>query len=147
MKSFFDAETRAELLARLEALAPGAQGRWGTMDPARMLAHCTQGLRMATGELRVRRGFPALIGWLFKPLAYDDRRWKHGAPTAQEMKITDPRAFLDEKSHFLKVFHQLGAGPGALGHQPHPFFGTLTQAQWGKLCYKHLDHHFRQFGV
>ena len=28
----------------------------------------------------------------------------------------------------------------------HPYFGT-TAEQWGKSAYKHLDHHFRQFGV
>ena len=29
----------------------------------------------------------------------------------------------------------------------HPFFGTLTGKQWGETQYKHVDHHFRQFGV
>lgn len=147
MKTFFDRGTRAELLGRLEALDPGAAARWGTMDPAQMLAHCTAGFRMATGELRVRRGFIALFGWMLKSLAYDDRRFRTGAPTARELKIADPRAFAVEKAHFLEEFNRLGAGPAALGDRIHPFFGSLTAEQWGKLVYKHLDHHFRQFGV
>ena len=30
---------------------------------------------------------------------------------------------------------------------PHPMFGKFTMEQWGKMEYKHLDHHLRQFGV
>jgi hypothetical protein len=29
----------------------------------------------------------------------------------------------------------------------HPFFGRLSGDEWGRLIYKHLDHHLRQFGV
>jgi len=35
---------------------------------------------------------------------------------------------------------------GASG-QTHPFFGTLSADEWGKLTWKHIDHHLRQFGV
>ena len=39
------------------------------------------------------------------------------------------------------------AGPEGLSKAPHPFFGQLTADEWDKLQVKHLDHHFRQFGV
>jgi hypothetical protein len=26
-------------------------------------------------------------------------------------------------------------------------FGKITGAQWGRLLYRHTDHHFTQFGV
>ncbi|MGH9801334.1 MAG: DUF1569 domain-containing protein, partial [Blastocatellia bacterium] len=29
----------------------------------------------------------------------------------------------------------------------HPAFGKLSTKDWGALTYKHMDHHFRQFGV
>ncbi len=29
----------------------------------------------------------------------------------------------------------------------HTSFGKLSRRQYGKLAYKHTDHHFRQFGV
>ncbi len=28
----------------------------------------------------------------------------------------------------------------------HPFFGKITKEQGGRLVYKHIDHHLRQFG-
>ena len=67
MKSLFDPKAQAEILARLEALTPATQARWGTMDVAQMLAHCGQGLLMPTGELPVKAGFPILIGWMSNP--------------------------------------------------------------------------------
>ena len=147
MKSFFDPAARTELQTRLEALRPDSAARWGTMDPARMLAHCVEGMKMGTGELKVKAGVPALFGWMFKRLAYDDRRWRHGTPTATELKVSGDREFAAEKAHLLERFGQLAAGPAAIGAKRHPFFGSLTGDQWGMLLYKHLDHHFRQFGV
>jgi hypothetical protein len=29
----------------------------------------------------------------------------------------------------------------------HPIFGTLSPLAWGVLVYRHVDHHFTQFGV
>jgi hypothetical protein len=31
--------------------------------------------------------------------------------------------------------------------QSHPFFGQMSRTEWGRLTWKHLDHHLRQFGV
>lgn len=147
MKTFFDPAVQAEMQARLQALRPGAPALWGHMDAPRMLAHCAAGMKMATGELHVKRGLPSLIGWMFKALAYDDRPFSHGAPTAAELKVADPREFAVERSHLQGMMTHLAQGPGAVTNLRHPFFGRLTPEQWGGLLYKHLDHHFRQFGV
>jgi len=146
MKTFFDPAVKAELTARLQSLQPGDAARWGTMDSARMLAHCVEGMKMGTGELKVKGGFPSLIGWMFKKLAYDERRFRRNAPTAAELKISDPREFETEKAHLMEMFGSF-QGPASVKNLKHPFFGTLTADQWGMLLYKHLDHHFRQFGV
>ncbi len=29
----------------------------------------------------------------------------------------------------------------------HPVFGDLTQGEWGRWGYRHMDHHLTQFGV
>ncbi|MDZ4803510.1 MAG: DUF1569 domain-containing protein [Candidatus Eisenbacteria bacterium] len=31
--------------------------------------------------------------------------------------------------------------------EPNPIFGNLSVDEWGKLSWKHLDHHLRQFGA
>ena len=147
MKTFFDPKVQAELEARLQALKPSDPARWGTMDAARMLAHCVEGMKMATGDLKVKTSPMVLIGWLLKRIAYDDSRFRHGAPTARELTIADPRDFEAERARLLAMFGVCAAGPQVVRNLRHPFFGTLTPDQWGGLLYKHLDHHFRQFGV
>jgi hypothetical protein len=147
VKTYFDPQVQAELQARLRMLEPGAPARWGRMDAAQMLAHCAVGMKMATGEVQVKRGFPALIGWMFKSLACDDRPFRHDAPTAAELRVADPREFEAERAHLEGMLAKLAPGASRVTNLTHPFFGRLTAEQWGRLLYKHLDHHFRQFGV
>lgn len=62
MRSLSKAETRDHLRHRLEALRPDAAPRWGRFTAPQMLAHLTQSLRMAMGELRVSaQRVPALL--------------------------------------------------------------------------------------
>jgi hypothetical protein len=147
VKTFFNTQVQLELLRRLDGLTPEAIARWGRMNAPQMLAHCVEGLRMGQGTLKVRWVFPALFGWMFKSIAYNDRPFHENAPTARELKIGDEREFELEKGRLIEMFIKLGVGPGAIQNRRHPFFGTLTDEQWGMLMYKHLDHHFRQFGI
>jgi len=39
-----------------------------------------------------------------------------------------------------------GVGTGS-ARAVHPTFGPLSPEQWGRLCWKHLNHHLTQFGV
>lgn len=147
MNTFFDPKVQQDLLGRLGALEPGSRARWGRMDVAQMLAHCTESMKMPTGELAVKGGLPALFGWLFKKIAYDDHPFRENAPTATELKIAGVREFELEKARFLVEYMKLAKGPAVVTQIRHPFFGRLTPEQWGILLFKHLDHHFRQFGA
>jgi len=147
--SLFDPAGRAAMLARLEPLQPNATRQWGKMTAAQMLAHCQQPLRVATGELPLKR---SLLGILFGRLAKKkllaDAPWKPGLPTAPEFKITDARDFAKEKQALLAIVRRFGeAGAAGLTKAPHPFFGPLTIDEWQALQWKHLDHHLRQFGA
>ena len=146
--SLFDAAGRAGMLARLERLTPGATRQWGKMTAAQMLAHCQQPLRVATGELPLKRGLIGfLLGRLAKKKLLAPAPWKPGMPTAPEFKITDARDFAKEKAVLLALVKRFGeAGPAGLTKGPHPFFGPLTTDEWQTLQWKHLDHHLRQFG-
>ena len=147
MKSLFDPQAQAEILTRLAALTPTTQARWGTMDVAQMLAHCGQGLLMPTGELPVKAGLPILFGWMLRRIATNDVPFRHGVPTARELRIVAPRDFAEAKAHFMASWPKAIGGPACIRSPKHPFFGELTGDEWGILMFKHLDHHFRQFGV
>ena len=59
MKALFEENGNAEMVQRLEALTADLTPEWGKLTCTKMLAHCRQGFRVATGELEMKR---ALIG-------------------------------------------------------------------------------------
>jgi hypothetical protein len=147
MPTFFDPAEQERLLARLEALGPDRPALWGRMDAAQMLAHLSATLRMATGDLPVKAGLMSLLGRLLKTRILSGGPFRRNVPTDPAFVFLDPRSFAEEKARFLEDFRSLARGPGALGCPAHPFLGPLTPVEWGLLVHKHLDHHFRQFGV
>ena len=147
MKSVFDGSVKDELLKRFEMLQPNSARQWGKMMPAQMLAHCTETLRVPVGDLKVKRTFASLIGWMFKGMATSEKPFSKNSPTADEFMIRDTRDFDAEKKRFAVAFEKLARGPSSITCLDHPFFGKMSATDWGHLMYKHLDHHLRQFGV
>ena len=146
--SLFDPRGLAAMLVRVDALRPDSVRQWGKMDVAQMLCHCQQPLRVALGELKLRRGLIGILfGRLAKKMLLSPTPWKNGMATAPEFRITDPCDFAKEKAALRALVERFGnGGPAALTKQPHPFFGPLTTGEWQALQWRHLDHHLRQFG-
>jgi hypothetical protein len=147
--TLFVAESNRAIVARIRALRPDSKPAWGKMDVAQMLAHCQQPLRVATGELQLKRN---LIGILFGKLAKKQllrpEPFKRGLPTAPDFIVRDARTFDAERAQLIALVERFDAeGAKVLSKQPHPFFGPLTTEEWDQLQYKHLDHHLRQFGA
>ncbi len=147
--SLFESNDHAEILRRIQALSPESQALWGKMQVAQMLAHCQAPLRVATGELPLKR---ALVGILFGRLAKKKlagpQPFGRGMPTAPEFRVRDARDFAREREQLLELVRQFGRnGPAGLTKLPHPFFGPMTVEEWDTLQWKHLDHHLRQFGA
>ncbi|MCC6408069.1 MAG: DUF1569 domain-containing protein [Planctomycetes bacterium] len=148
-KSLFVAADRQEMLARLSRLSASTKPQWGKMDAAQMCAHCQVALKVALGELELKRG---LLGILFGGFArrqlLSDKPWGRNLPTAPEFRVTDRRDFAREHAALAELARRFGeGGPAKLTQKPHPFFGKLSADEWSTLQWRHLDHHFRQFGV
>lgn len=145
--SLFTPAGLARMLARLDALRPDSARQWGKMDVAQMLAHCQQPLRVALGELQLKR---SLIGRLFGRMAkrklLAPEPWRPGMPTAPQFRIADARQFATEHATLRALVERFGrGGPAGLRTDAHPFFGPLTADEWQALQWRHLDHHLRQF--
>ena len=149
MKSLYEKETLNDVLQRLENLAPSSQRQWGKMDVAQMLAHCSSTLTMAKGERTAPRVFIGrLIGSFLKSVYSNEKPFGKDSPTSKESVIVDKRDFEKEKTGLIAHIRQFSEGGAAkCTPHPHPFFGKLTSEEWGIGMYKHLDHHFRQFGA
>ncbi|MGP8214996.1 MAG: DUF1569 domain-containing protein [Bacteroidia bacterium] len=150
MKNVFNEADKNEILQRTEKLTPETKAVWGTMNVAQMLAHCAYAVQMPTGEVPTKRvGFPlSFIGGLLKSKMLGEGALPKNSPTATEIKVTDERDFQKEKANFIAAFKKLTeGGENGVKATHHPFFGKITPKEWGRLNYKHIDHHLKQFGV
>jgi len=149
MQNLFDRDIYEKMALRLDALGPESQRRWGKMNVAQMLAHCKEAFKIPLSDHKMPRSILGLLfGWMIKAKLYNDDPWKKNLPTAPNFIIKDERDFEKEKQQLTKLidrFYQ--GGPEKVGRFPHPMFGSFTPEQWGQCMYKHLDHHFMQFGV
>ena len=149
MKNLSDVQTFEEVINRLQKLQPESKAVWGKMNVAQMFAHLQETYKVPLSDKPMPRMFIGrLIGWVFKPVLYNDKPWKRNLPTAANFIIKDERDFYTEKNGLLSLvekFHK--SAPENIGKYPHPMFGKFTTAQWGQAMYKHLDHHLIQFAV
>jgi|ERR1700756_4053239 len=149
MKTVFNLKDYQEINERLNKLSAENKAQWGIMKVPQMLAHCGEALKVATGEVKRPRIFMGYImGPLFKSMLLNEKPYPKGVKTDPHFIITEEKDFSAEKeklSSALKKFSE-GGEKNATTHK-HPFFGTFQQKDWGRIVYKHLDHHLTQFGV
>ena len=149
MLTLYDPTSLRLILERIHKLQPDAARRWGTMEPAQMLAHCAAAMEMATGDTRPHR-YPAALfgGWWTRNSLTNSRPFRQNLPTHPTLKVADARDFAAEKTRLLSLIKRFtDGGPEQAPRMPHYFFGYLSATEWGGWCAKHLDHHLRQFGA
>jgi len=149
MKSILTKEGLNEILMRLETLSSDRIPEWGTMNPAQMLSHCTVSIKLAFNEIEPEYNEKYLsIGKMVRSKLFDTDVFMKNVPTTKEFLDTDDVDFEKNKRIFieyLKRFNGTGIEFEATGK--HPYFGRLDMDEWGKLIYKHTNHHFVQFNV
>ncbi|MBC7895121.1 MAG: DUF1569 domain-containing protein [Cytophagaceae bacterium] len=147
MKSFWQPQTRAAVLGRLEVLTPEHRAQWGRFTAPLVVAHLSDALRMAFGDLATRsKRLPVrhpplkqiVIYWLPMP---------KGLPTAAELISRAPAAWEAEMHDCRTLIERFGRESPGRAWPDHPAFGTMTARQWGVITYRHTDHHLSQFGV
>jgi hypothetical protein len=147
MKSLFEPEACQEVLERLENLREDARPQWGKMTVGQMAWHCQVPLRVALKNKPPRKKPNPLIALFFKKSLYNDRPWRKNLPTAPFAKAREPKELSEELPKLKQMVQEVHELKDRREWQPHPLFGTMTPEQWGKMQYKHLDHHLTQFGV
>jgi hypothetical protein len=149
MKSIFTAEAHNEIINRLEKLDEQAKAKWGKMTASQMLAHCNFPLQVALQDISLEKPnfFKRLLFSAFKSSLYNDKPWRQNLPTTKEFIINDDKDFNTEKKRLVEIINRFYEEKKKSKWPAHPMFGEFTQEQWGKMQYKHLDHHLKQFGV
>jgi hypothetical protein len=148
MKTLLDDRDREAMLRRLALLTPTSRGRWGSFTVGAMLGHLCEATRMALGELSVRpRGGKAFRLFPVKHLLLYVVPFPRGAPSSPELLAGTPGNFEADLERLAELLRRLGTGPKQGAGPSHPRFGPLSRREWGRLVYKHTDHHLRQFNV
>ncbi|MEO1652303.1 MAG: DinB family protein [Bacteroidota bacterium] len=149
MQTIFDPSVFSTFLERIEKLEPDSPAQWGRMTVAQMMAHCSQALKMALGEIEVKSNlFFKLFGGFLRGILTNDKPYRSGAPTAREFVVKDQKEFEKEKAQLVELLNKFyRGGEEALKGRRHPIVGKFSPQEWSATMFKHLDHHLRQFGV
>ena len=145
MPTLLNPPDREAILDRLRQLQPSTPPRWGTFTAPRMVCHLVDNLRVCLGEVPTKRtdNLPSrtLVKWL---VVYTPMRPPPGkVQTAPEMLVSAPTTWEEDMAQVEQLIDRLAA---VRSSAVHPYFGPLTHGGWGRLAWKHLDHHLRQFG-
>jgi hypothetical protein len=147
MATIWDADAVSGIRSRLDNLTPQHKPRWGRMNAAQMQVHVRQQIECALGQLELKPMTGVFRMPLMPYLIIHWLPWPKGAQTAPELVDPVTGDWDQERAALLDALEQLVAsGPGGRFAE-HPMFGVLKGREWGVLVWRHLDHHFRQFGI
>jgi uncharacterized protein with PQ loop repeat len=145
-------DCRAAVIQRVQALQPTSVRRWGRMTAHQMLCHLIDCNRMALGELAVTapkaRVPRAFVKWVS---LYTPMPWPAGIPTNpeldQDVAGTRPSDFARDVATLEATVERLMSRAGRGAWPSHPDFGEMSEGDWFRWAWLHMDHHLRQFGV
>lgn len=146
----FDPKTTETVFVRLEKLNYMSKPQWGKMNSAQMLAHLNVAYDYAYGRKNSNLNFFAkfMVKLFVKNIVAGEKPYTKNSRTAPEFIISNERDFEKEKSIFIDNVKETEAkGVAYFEGKENCSFGVLTSKEWSNLFYKHIDHHFIQFGV
>ena len=141
---------KAEILRRVRTLGPDSIRLWGRMSVHQMVCHCCDAFRMASGDKPTadvsNLGRRTVVKWIALHLPL---RWPQGIQTVSEVDQyvggTKPAEFYADIAELERFVERFASHRGSW--PAHPIFGRLTDAEWMRWGYRHMDHHLRQFGA
>jgi len=150
LRNIFDPATTELCLTRINQLTANTIPEWGKMNAPQMLAHLNVAYDLTYGVFDPKlNGITKLMLKLFvKSTVVGPKPYKRNNRTAPFFLIEDERDFDKEKAKLIvniKKTEEIGAS-GFEGRD-YVSFGKLKASEWSNLFYKHMDHHFTQFGV
>jgi hypothetical protein len=150
MGSLFNTSDNKAIIDRINQLSANSKTGWGKMSVDQMLAHLQRPLKVAFGEMKLKRTlFGILLGrMIMNKLTSDEKPFSKNSPTDKGFIVTDRHNVDEEKKNLIALVQKFAqVGPDGITEEPHPFFGRMTPQEWDVIQWKHLDHHLRQFGV
>jgi hypothetical protein len=153
MKTLARAEDKAEILRRLKAVSPDSARQFGRMSAPQMICHLSDSFRAVMGRMPVSDASNPFSRTVVKWIALRAPvRWPPGHKTRPELDQvagsgTAPGSFDHDVADLEALVEEVTARSRTFAWQPHPIFGAMSDSDWLRWSWLHMDHHLRQFGV
>jgi len=150
MKTMARAQDKEEIVRRLRTIRADSGRRWGRMSAHQMICHLSDSFLAVTGQRDVSPASGLLQSTVIKWIAlYAPLKWPRGVPTRpevdQEVGGTKPSHFAADVTQLEMLVELITTRKGCFG-PTHPIFGNMSDTDWMRWAYLHMDHHLRQFG-
>ena len=139
-------------MSLVESIQGDLKPAWGSMTLDEMLKHLTSGLELSASYHKAKIVVPDDKLLAFRKFLMTDKLFMKGAPIPAEYKsFSQPNGteldqlkniFLDKFSAFKKETEQ-----NSDFWSIHPSFGKMDSEYTRQLQWKHITHHFTQFGI
>jgi hypothetical protein len=152
MKTLANASDRAEIVRRLGAIGPESQRRWGKMAVGEMICHLSDAFRVAMREKEAKPISTWFKRSVMKWAALElPMQWPHGVSTVGECEAgrggTPPAEIESDKTELTILLERFTRLLPGFEYPDHPIFGSMSDREWQRWGYLHMDHHLRQFGA
>jgi len=122
------------------------------MNSHQMICHLNDSFKAVIGEKSVSMNVNIFYKTIGKWFAlYLPINWPHGVPTRpeidQEKNGSKPIDFDKDLNELKEFIERLTKENKDFKWSNHPLFGEMSQEDWMRWAYLHVDHHLRQFGV
>ena len=151
MKNLFTPEDREEIVRRIQSLKPINNRNWGKLTIHQILPHLADPIRCSMGEKQAMSIDNPVLKSFFGKWMLRYIPWPKGAATSSEFLpgtgMTEPTDFITDKQTLLLLIHRIANHSENHPFKAHPVFGPLSRKDVGRLYWRHLDHHLRQFSA
>jgi hypothetical protein len=149
MKNLLNYPDREAILVRLQSLSLENHRKWGNLTIQQILPHLTDPLRVALHEKLGAPQKTMLYNTLLGKVMRNFVPWPKGVPTDPGFLpgtgMTDPTEFEQDKQTLILTIHRFANFDRPTSDSP--VFGRMDHHDWGRLMWRHLDHHLRQFSA
>lgn len=150
LPSIFEAKTTETILSRLNNLTNATQPLWGKMNAAQMLAHLNVAYDIDSGKIITET--PALMKFMLKlflkPTLINEKPYKKNSRTAPTFLISTEKDFESEKKRLIdNILESQNNGRAYYEGRESNSVGKMKANEWSNMYYKHIEHHFSQFGI
>ncbi len=149
-----EAYVTAGLVDTLQNLEEDSVPKWGVMNAQEMVEHVNDFYNISLEKIVLPCLTPADLLPKYREFLYSDKPFKENtkAPSSvlgneplplRTSSLEDAKTILTLTVNKFKTYFDSREGYTSV----HPVFGALTYEEWCLLHYKHIQHHFNQFGL